>query len=343
MENKQVIVKTLNQNIQLLLDCGDDLGSMKSAVDYFYNIYSQITGVKIDTINQDKAILLPSGKAISTAAAAHCLLEMKRTAVFLRGINKAIALKLSQATSKPIRILYAGTGPYGTLLTPLLPLYKSAELKVDLLDINQQSLKALYKLLGTLGLSKYIGDTFCTDATTFRVNKPYDIVISETMLACLKSEPQVAIMQNLIPQLTESCFFIPEEITIDACLTNPKMEMDKLMYYEKEPPAFERYLLGNVYTLSKQNLNGILSCKTFLIPWIKVSFPVLKLFTSVRVFAGELLTENDSSITLPKQYHDFRTQEADRVKFWYEQGEKPQIHSHIVDYKQIVKTIGVEF
>lgn len=343
MENKHVLVKTLNRNTQLLLNCGDDVGSMKLAVDYFYKIYSLITGVKIDTINQDKDILLPSGKAISTAAAAHCLLEMKRTAVFLRGINKAIALKLSQGTSKPIRILYAGTGPYGTLLTPLLALYKSTELKVDLLEINQQSLKALYKLIGTLGLSRYIGDAFCADATTFRVSKPYDIVISETMLACLKSEPQVAIMQNLIPQLTGSCIFIPEEITIDACLTNPKMEMDRLMYTETEQPAFERYLLGNVFTLSKQNLNGVLSCKTFLIPWITASFPVLKLFTSVRVFAGELLAENDSSITLPKQYYDFRTQEADRVEFWYEQGEKPHIRSRIVEHKQISKTVGVEF
>ena len=192
MENKQVLVKILNRNTQLLLNCGDDVGLMKLAVDQTYKIYSQITGVKIDTIHQDKDILLSSGKAISTAAAAHCLLEMKRTAVFLRGINKAIIQKLSQAADKPIRILYAGTGPYGTLLTPLLPLYASTELRVDMLDINRQSLIALHDLVDTLDISRYIDEVFCTDATTFTVSKPYDIVISETMLACLKSEPQVA-------------------------------------------------------------------------------------------------------------------------------------------------------
>jgi hypothetical protein len=108
MKNDQFLLETLNQNTQLLLDCGDNAGLMKLAVDKIYKIYSHITGVKIDQLNVDKDILLPSGKAISTAAAAHCLLEMKRTAVFLRGINKAINQKLTQAAGKSIRILYAG-------------------------------------------------------------------------------------------------------------------------------------------------------------------------------------------------------------------------------------------
>jgi len=61
-------------------------------------------------LNQDKDIMLPSGKAISAAAAAHCLLEMKRTAVFLRGIHKAILHKLKEKKGSQLRILYAGTG-----------------------------------------------------------------------------------------------------------------------------------------------------------------------------------------------------------------------------------------
>lgn len=331
MENKQTLVKTLNENTQLLLNCEDEAGLMKLAVDHIYKIYSQITGVKVDTIHQDKDILLPSGKAISTAAAAHCLLEMKRTAIFLRGINKAIIQKLSQAADKPIRILYAGTGPYGTLLTPLLPLYRSTELKVDLLDINRQSLTALHDLIGTLSLSRYIGDTICTDASTFRVSKPYDIVISETMLACLKSEPQVAIMQNLIPQLTNDCIFIPEEISVDASLTNPKMEMDRLMYYETEQPLFERVSLGNIFKLNKRTIHKTLERKKISIPDKTVNFPILKLFTTVTVFEDEVLTDNDSSITLPKQYYNFREQTAQEVEFWYVQDEKPRIESRVLE------------
>ena len=343
MDNTRLLREILNRNTQTLLECNDNVALMKHAVDELYRIYSQITGVKADQFNLYKDVMLPTGKAISTAAAAHCLLEMKRTALFLRGINKAIKQKLSKTPDRPIRILYAGTGPYGTLLIPLLSFFKSTDLQVDVLDINRDSLIALLGLIDMLALDAYLDDVYCTDATTFKVEKPYDIVISETMLACLKSEPQVAIMQNLIPQLKESCIFIPEEITIDACLTNPKMEMDRLLYTETGQPAFERHLLGNVFTVSKQNLDSVLSCKIFPIPRITASFPVLKLFTSVRVFADELLTENDSSITLPKQYYDFRTQEADQVEFWYEQGEKPQIRSRMVEYKRISRTVGVEF
>jgi len=331
MENKQALVKILNENTQLLLNCEDDAGSMKLAVDQIYEIYSQITGVRVDTIHLNKDILLPSGKAISTAAAAHCLLEMKRTAVFLRGINKVIIQKLSQATDKPIRILYVGTGPYGTLLTPLLPLYASTDLKVDLLDINHQSLIALHDLIGTLGLRKYVGDVFCTDATTFTVSKPYDIVICETMLACLRNEPQVAIMQHLIPQLNDGCIFIPEEISVDASLTNPKMEMDRLMYYETEQPLFERVSLGNIFKLNKRTIHKTLERKKLSIPDKTANFPMLKLFTTVTVFKDEVLTDNDSSITLPKLYYNFREQTAQEVEFWYVQGEKPRIESCVVE------------
>jgi len=332
MDYSQLLLGMLNRNIRILLECGDNAAEMKQAVDQLYRIYSSITEVKVDQINIDKDIMLPSGKAISTAAAAHCLLEMKRTAVFLRGINKAIALKLSQPTNKSIRILYVGTGPYGTLLTPLLPLYKPTEIKVDVLDINQKSLIALHELTAKLELEDYIDEMHFTDATTFTVTKQYDIVICETMLACLKSEPQVAIMQNLIPQLTDNCIFIPEEISIDASLTNPKMELDRLMYFEGEQPPFERVSLGNIFKLNKQTIHKTLERKSLLITDETTNFPVLKLFTTVTVFEDEVLIDNDSSITLPKQYHDFRTQEADQVEFWYEQGENPQIHSHIVEH-----------
>lgn len=332
MDYSQLLLEMLNRNTKILLECGDNAAEMKQAVDQLYRIYSSITKVKVDQINIDKDIMLPSGKAISTAAAAHCLLEMKRTAVFLRGINKAIALKLSQATNKSIRILYVGTGPYGTLLTPLLPLYKPTELKVDVLDINQKSLIALHELIAKLELEDYIDEMHYTDATTFTVTKQYEIVICETMLACLKSEPQVAIMQHLIPQLKDDCIFIPEEISIDASLTNPKMEMDRLLYYEAEQPPFERISLGNIFKLNKQTIHKALERKRIAIPDKTANFPMLKLFTTVTVFEDEVLIDNDSSITLPKQYYDFRREEAKEIEFWYVQGEKPRIESKIKQY-----------
>lgn len=332
MESNRLLLDTLNRNTRLLLNCGNNVGQMKQAVDQLYLIYSQITGITIDQLNSDNDYMLPSGKAISTAAAAHCLLEMKRTALFLRGIDQAITLKLLEARTMPIRILYVGTGPYGTLMVPLLPLYRHVDLKVDMLDVNHKSLTALHKLTRALNLEDYINEVYCTDATTFTISNRYDIVICEAMLACLRSEPQVAIMQNLIPQLDDDCIFIPEEITIDACLVNPKREMDNLMYSGDEPPIVDRKPLGNVFTVSKRLQEDILYPKTLAIPHNTVDFPVLKLFTTVRVFGNEVLTGNDSSITLPKQCYDFREHPAHEVRFCYVQGEKPRIESCIVQH-----------
>jgi hypothetical protein len=329
MDTNRLLPESLNQHTMQLLNCNDDVWQMKHAVDQLYRVFSTITGVTIDQLNEHRDLILPSGKAISCAGAAHCLLEMKRTAVFLRGINKAITLKLTEVASKPIRILYAGTGPYGMLVIPLLPLYQPDELIVDLLDINPDSLAALQKLTGTLDLNDYIGEIYCTDATTFTIDKQYDIVISETMLACLKSEPQVAIMQNLIPQLADDCIFIPEQISIDASLVNPKMEMDRLMYYKNGKLPFMRISLGNVFTVNKQKLDSTQFRKTLSIPDIADIFPILKLFTTVKVYGKEILAENDSSITLPQQYHDFRREQAKEIEFLYVQGEKPRIESRI--------------
>jgi len=343
MDKNQFIHETLDRNTRLLLECNDNVGLMKQAVDQLYNIYSRITGVTIDQLNQDKDILLPTGKAISTPAAAHCLLEMKRTAIFLRGINKAISLKISEDRINPLHVLYVGTGPYGTLLVPLLPMYASSELQVDVLDINRGSLIALLELTGKLDLEEYIDEVFHTDATNFTVNKHYDIVICETMLACLRSEPQVAIMQNLIPQLEDSCIFIPEEISIDAILTNPKMEMDSMLPNENKPPVIRRKSLGNIFTLSKMNLENILSHKRVTIPDNTTEFPVLKLFTTVKVFGDELLTNNDSSITLPRQFYDFRKQSAREVEFWYVQDEKPRIESCITQHTFLCEPVKAEY
>jgi hypothetical protein len=333
MDNPQLEI--VRQSAHTLLSCDDDFALMKKSVDDLYRIFSVLTGVTIHQVNEDEDILLPTGKAISRSAAAHCLLELKRTAVFLRGINKAVSLKLQEVNDKPISILYAGTGPYGTLVIPLLTLYKPAELMVDLLDINSDSLDALQKVTNCLELNPYIDNVYCTDATTFIVSKHYDIVISETMLACLKSEPQVAIMQNMIPQMGNSAIFIPEDISIDAWLTNPRMEQERMLFYEGEKPHFERVYLGNIFSVNRFNLATDQFRKTLRIPENWEPFNVLKLFTTVRVFEDELLKENDSSITMPQKVCDLYVRVINSFDCWYEQGEKPGMRWEYIEEAEL--------
>ncbi len=341
-DQNQFLRESYRLNAMLLLKCNDNLAFMKSSVDELYRIASYITDVRIEQIGNDKDIMLPSGKAISTASAAHCLLEMKRTAIFLRGIYKAIIAKLIRIRNHPVRILYVGPGPYGSLLTPVLHLFAEDDIIVDIIEINEASLSALGRLTDALDLNEYIEHRYCADAATFKTTKPYDIVITETMLACLKSEPQVAIMQNLIPQQKKSCTFIPEEISIDAALTNPEMEMKRLMYYENEAPLFERLSLGNVFKLNKLSMDDILSRKRLLIPDEIDKFPILKLITTMRVFKDEVLTDNDSSITMPRQYFNFEEQPAREVEFWYTQGEDPVLEGRITQAMPLTRAVEVE-
>lgn len=319
MNNEQI--KTVRQAAHTLVNCADDFGLMKRSVDDLYRVFSSITGVTIDQLNSDKDVMLPSGKAISTAAAAHCLLEMTRTAVFLRGINQAISVKIPEAGGKPIRILYAGTGPYATLVAPLLALFMPSEIKVDLLDINPVSLSSAVKILEQLGLEQFIGAVYLADAAIFKVEENYDVVISETMQAALKKEPQVAIMQNLIAQTGDRCIFIPEAITVEAALVSSGKLNAETCSYE----GVRRISLGKILTVDRNHLDVENDPQVVQVPNAIGECRQMNLYTTIRVFGEHVLGEGDCSLTLPLRIGRRERVEGEVFTFWYEQAEVPGI------------------
>jgi hypothetical protein len=321
-------IESIRQSTQILLECGDDFALMKKAVDGMYTVFSEITGVTIHHLNEDKDIFLPTGKAIGAAGAAHCLLEMKRTAVFLRGINKAILHKQQEKKGSSLRILYAGTGPYGTLVIPLLLLYPMGEIKVDLLEINSDSLAALQKVIETLAIDNCIGEIYNSDAATFKISHSYDIVVSETMQACLKKEPQVAIMQNLIPQLLPETIFIPEEISIDASLKKRGIWNGGQLLEE----GGKRSFLTQIFTVNKTNLDNKNYRRVIHLPQSLNGPHDLLLYTTITVFENEVLGENDCSLNIPQRYFEFQNNYPKAIEFWYKQSDKPRIESRILDY-----------
>ncbi|MDX9882172.1 MAG: hypothetical protein RBS73_08905 [Prolixibacteraceae bacterium] len=339
MNPEQSLIQ-LRANTRQILSCQSDFLLMKQSVDHMYQLFSTITG--IDISGSQEEILLPSGKAISSSAAAHCLLELKRTAVFLRGIYQAILDKKAEKPEWPVKILYAGTGPYGTLVIPLFSVLSPADVQADLLDINPCSLDSLRKLIKAFGFDEFVGNIYTEDASTFKIGYDYDIVISETMQSCLKNEPQVAVMQNLIPQMGSCSIFIPEEISIDAALTNPKMEHDRFFYYEGEKLPFARIPLGNIFVVNKENLINKYFKKTLFIPGNIGVFTELKLFTTIRVYADEVLGENDSSLNLPVRFIDLKAHPASVAEFWYEQGTKPQIRCKYYTPDRFLKPVRSE-
>ena len=329
--SEKIYTEIIRQAAINLLQCDDNYAVMKQSVDQMYQVFSQITGITINQLNEDKDIMLPSGKAISSAAAAHCLLEMKRTAIFLRGISKAISKKLNKNKGKQIRILYAGTGPYGTLVVPLLSLYFNYEIKVDLIDINSNSLDALQKILATLDFSEYIGRIYCTDATSIKLDYQYDIVISETMQACLKNEPQVAIFQNLAPQCKADTIFIPEQITIDAYLKKRGIwDGDQLLI-----EGGETTFIGELFSVSKDNLEKMKYRRILdLSPSLYGPYDLL-LYTTIKVFDNEELGVNDCSLNMPIRYFELRSNYPKSIAFWYNQSKTPKIEFKYLDYSNI--------
>lgn len=322
------MISSLSNLTHKILNCDNDFLVMRDSVQQLYNMFKEIAQVDIENYNSND-IYLPSGKALSSSYAAHCLLEMKRTAVFLRGIKKAIDFELAEKNGKPIRILYAGTGPYATLVTPLLPLYSSELVKVDFIEINPISMQAAKRVVEHFGLTTFVEHYYVCDAATFTVAKPYDVVISETMQCCLHNEPQVAIMQNLIPQCSPSALFIPEQITIDAQLyKRGTWDGDQLI---DEGGAIS--YLGEIFRVDKQNLDASKFRGVISIPHPLKSPHDVLLCTTIRVYNNEVLGFKDCSLNTPLKYYEIRDgYEPRTIEFWYNQSEKSVIESKVLDY-----------
>ncbi|WDF53943.1 hypothetical protein [Mucilaginibacter sp. KACC 22063] len=300
----------------LLFD--DNYLHITDALKQLHSVFAKSTGVKAGDINDDD-IMLPTGKAISTIKAAHCLMEIERTRRFLKGIFKAITQLLEQKKDVPVTILYAGCGPYATLLTPLTSMFTSEQVKFIFLDINPFSLEAAKQLYNDLQLQDYVIDFVCTDATTYQVQENIDLFLSETMLNGLRREPQLAIMDNIIPQLDPDAIVIPAEITINAVLTRWEEERNGF-FNENYVPA--RIHAGTVYKTSRE----------FELPKpVTINVPAskthnhLNLFTEIRVFDNEMLHPYSTSLTIPISINGFDNSNKDvDVSFNYVISEDPE-------------------
>ncbi|MDC7998579.1 methyltransferase domain-containing protein [Gilvibacter sediminis] len=176
-----------------------------------------------DFSNKEETFL-EGGVALASQYALDCLRDPLRTTRFIVGTYQAIKDQLTQNNS--VNLLYAGCGPAAPLVLPLLHRFASKEIRVSLLDITESSIKAVKSLVHALDLQGYIVEYITADAITYKApQEHFDIMVSETMDKGLTREPQVRIMQNLIPQLKENGLFIPQAIDVYGELT----------FYGKEP------------------------------------------------------------------------------------------------------------
>jgi len=293
---------------------------MRDGVHELHGLFSTASGVAAAGID-DEDIYLPSGKAISPIKAAHCLLEYQRTAVFLRGIYKAILELKVRYPGERLHILYAGCGPYATLLTPLTAMFKADELAFHLLDVNPAAIDAAKKLYNSLRLDEYVAEWICTDATTYKVpeHETRHLMISETMQNALRKEPQVGIMMNLIPQLPAEGLFIPQEITISAKLMSMGLEMKRHVTPGMKPLRID---LGIIYTIGRENAvpNGD---AMVTIPENTGACNQLNLLTDITTFGDEKLSINNCSLNMPWPLFTLGEQKGKQLHFHYRMGDVP--------------------
>ncbi len=185
---------------QLLTCTTEEQG--KEAIFGLMGLYTQCIGIPMPELPQ------------LSLESAHCLIDFNRTVKFIHGLHKAIEDTRKKYPEQTVNIFEAGCGCYATLMTCFTSIYSSGEVKFFLTDINQDALDKVNLLYGKLGITNYLLDTVHADCTTYRIpaNIKFHIFVSETLDAGMENEPQIPIMNNLLPQMDKDAIFIPQAI-----------------------------------------------------------------------------------------------------------------------------------
>ena len=315
-----------------LLDEGSSHQSVCLALDEFSHLCSGITGITPDTSFDAWAedSFLDYGVAINPQAAAHCIHDYQRSVIFIRGVYAAINAAKLRFPAQKLKILYAGCGPFATLLLPLLTQFESDELELYLLDIHQRSLDSVGRLLNQFGMDDYAVSLILGDACEYQHPERLHIIVAEVMQKALEQEPQVAVTANLAPQLCENGLFIPEQIEVKLCLAQWDNER-KLMKKNASAkdglqcaqsllrsPVVFRQPIGTIFTLSPTNSAADTQAKANSAAKLELNAAVVKMpaidhierydvlmLTHIQVFEDYVLGDYESEITLPHKCYDF--------------------------------------
>lgn len=309
-----------------LLDEASSPKQLRAALNAFSQLCSDVGGVvpdpSFDAWADDS--LLNDGVAISPEAAAHCVSDTQRTVVFIRAAYAAITNAKQRFANGPIEVLYAGCGPFATLLLPLLANFRPGELVVHLLDIHQRSLDSVALLTRHFDLEGHRISYVKDDACHYQHSSNLHVIIAETMQKSLEQEPQFAVTANLAPQLHARGIFIPQRIEVALCLAKLEAEKAALQRGDAlDPNALqatgERHALDTVLCLTPeqavtlkqqacQNSHGLLELNP-----IHVTLPAITnlntfdavLFTRIQAFEQHRLLDYESEITLPLRCSEF--------------------------------------
>lgn len=282
---------------------------------------------------------LDSGLAISPVLAAMCIREAFRTLAFIRGLADAIAD--AQCPDRPVRVLYAGCGPFALLAVPLMTVFSSEQVQFTLLDIHQECLDDAAALIQSLGLSVHVDVVVCADATRYEIPAECcpDVIVSETMAVCLHNEPQVSVFRHLFSQAPEAKL-VPQSVTIDMCLLDWSKEhvlVSADHVGDIPSPQRDRLNLGRVFELDGANILCWQTIDEDYLPAGRVQIPEMVdgryrpyLLTNIVVYGENRLQDYDSSLTMPQPLPGRPTfTGGETLQFRYRLGSNPQLEFEV--------------
>jgi len=333
----------MTQNIKLnsitnrLLNAGKyDYQELFNVSKEYYDFLVEVIDLDPDDEqNRSNRKYFDNGYAIGLTWAAMCIKDIMRTKKFVDGLYQAVCDVQKNIGSKPIHILYAGTGPFATLVLPLTARFTSQELQFTLIEVNEDSYNCVNKLFHTLNLQEYIHHSEQVDATKWQlsVDLEIDIFLSETMQRALKCEQQVAICMNIVPQLSPKVLMIPENIVLKAALIH--YEKESINSYISNPVVnsfgtiFElnkETILQNIFAYNETKGNYNFSPIILNIPKPSIEkVPTLNILTEIVVYDEDIITYKESGLTIPFQIQQFYEVLPEKIMFYYQIDENPGI------------------
>jgi hypothetical protein len=306
----------VHQQVTGIIETANDAyGDLFEACNDLYETLLNLTRLDPHLEIHRQNIPMNNGKALGLTWAAMCIKDIMRTKKFMAGITKATQACLMKTDKRPIHILYAGTGPFATLILPLIMQFTPGEVQFTLVEINPDSFQCLQTLIKKLDIGKYIYRLERADATQWRLppNEHVDIFICETMTQGLRSEPQVAICLNIVPQLPNTCLIIPEEISLRAVLIDPKKRMANKLGLVLKDGKDEIVELGNVLALNANTIrelaaslnrdngtyNSLPPVNIPVAPAITKTHPELYVLADVTIYKQERLLTDESALSTP--------------------------------------------
>lgn len=292
--------------------------ALKEVLEDYKELLLKLSELDVNKETNKEDIHFKNGIALGTTWAAFCITDLIRTRQFMRGIFAAVK-HLHHKKTKPVRILYAGTGPFATLVLPLITKYSPEDLQLILLEVNPQTIVHLKQLIKSLGIENYIEKIICEDATKYKIDKEttIDILISETMQHALVKEQQVPIMLNLVNQLNKEAIIIPNKIQLDLALMNTGTKLISSNNIETEKYKilttlleFDKNFINSYFNTIKtvEKTNKIeLGKQIHFRKYIKNVYDKLVVLTSIQVYKDECIKIDSSSLTIPKILFNLNT------------------------------------